>query len=98
MNKYGISQLPVTKSGNFVGSLNDNYLLAKLIEDNDAKNKGIESVMQPAFPMVDAQTPIDEISKLITKDNNAVLMKDLGGNTHIITKHDVIQAVARMGN
>lgn len=96
MNKYGISQLPVTKSGAFVGSLNDNYLLAKLIESGDSKNKTIESVMQPAFPMVDAQTPIDEISKLITKDNNAVLMKDLGGNTHIITKHDVIQAVARM--
>jgi len=54
--------------------------------------------MQPAFPMVDAQTPIDEISKLITKDNNAVLMKDLGGNAHIITKHDVIQAVAKMSN
>jgi len=98
MNKFGISQIPVTKGSEFVGSLNDSYLFAKLIESNDSKNKTIESVMQPAFPMVDAQTPIDEISKLITKDNNAVLMKDLGGNAHIITKHDVIQAVAKMSN
>ncbi len=98
MNKYGISQIPVTKGGEFVGSLNDSYLFAKLIESNDAKNKGVETIMQAAFPIVEAQTPIDEISKLITKDNNAVLMKDLGGNTHIITKHDVIQAVAQMGN
>jgi cystathionine beta-synthase len=52
--------------------------------------------MQKAFPVVEPQTTIDEISKLITKDNNAVLMRDLGGNTHIITKHDVIQAVAHM--
>ena len=98
MNKYGISQIPVTKGGEFVGSLNDSHLFAKLIESNDAKNIGVVSIMQAAFPMVEAQTPIDEISKLITKDNNAVLMKDLGGNTHIITKHDVIQAVAHMGN
>ena len=98
MNKYGISQIPVSKGSEFVGSLNDSYLFAKLIESNDAKNKKVDAIMQPAFPMVDAQTPIDEISKLITRDNNAVLMKDLGGNTHIITKHDVIQAVSHMGN
>ncbi len=98
MNKYGISQIPVTKGNDFVGSLNDSYLFSKLIESNDIKNKTVESLMQKSFPMVDAQTTIDEISKLITKDNNAVLMKDLGGNSHIITKHDVIQAVAAMGN
>jgi cystathionine beta-synthase len=96
MNKYGIDQLPVTKGNDFVGSLNDSFLFSKLIESNDVKNKTVDSLMQKAFPMVDAQTTIDDISKLITKDNNAVLMKDLGGNAHIITKHDVIQAVAQM--
>lgn len=96
MNKYSISQIPVTKGKDFVGSLNDSYLFSKLIESNDVKGKSVESLMQKAFPVVDSQCTIDEISKLITKDNNAVLMKDLGGNTHIITKHDVIQAVAQM--
>jgi len=96
MNKFGISQIPVTKGKDFVGSLNDSYIFSKLIESNDVKSKSVESLMQKAFPVVDAQCTIDEISKLITKDNNAVLMKDLGGNTHIITKHDVIQAVAQM--
>jgi cystathionine beta-synthase len=98
MNKFGISQIPVTKGKEFVGSLNDSYLFSKLIESNDVKGKSVESLMQKSFPIVDSQCTIDEISKLITKDNNAVLMRDLGGNTHIITKHDVIQAVAQMGN
>jgi cystathionine beta-synthase len=98
MNKYNISQLPVAKNADFVGSLDDGYLFAKLIENSDIKNKKVADVMQKPFPLVDAQSTIDEISKLITKDNNAVLMKDLGGNMHIITKHDVIQAVAQMGN
>lgn len=96
MNKFGISQIPVTKGNDFVGSLNDSYLFSKLIESNEVKSKSVENLMQKAFPIVDAQATIDEISKLITKDNNAVLMRDLGGNTHIITKHDVIQAVAKM--
>jgi cystathionine beta-synthase len=96
MDKYNISQLPVSKGNDFVGSLDDGYIFSKLIHDNDIKNKKITDVMQKAFPVVEPQTTIDEISKLITKDNNAVLMKDLGGNTHIITKHDVIQAVAHM--
>jgi cystathionine beta-synthase len=98
MNKYNISQLPVKKGNDFVGSLNDNFLFSKLIENGDIKHKTIESVMQTPFPFVTEQTPIEEVSKLITRDNNAVLVKDLGGNVHIITKHDVIQAVAKMSN
>jgi cystathionine beta-synthase len=43
--------------------------------------------------MVNANTPIYEISKLITKDNQAVLV-DLGnGKHHIITKHDIISSI-----
>jgi cystathionine beta-synthase len=98
MDKYDISQVPVTKDGQFVGSLNDNFLFSRLIENGDLKNKSISSVMQPPFPFVDAQAPIEEVSKLITKDSNAVLMKDLAGTTHIITKHDIIHAVAYMGS
>ncbi|MDI9342375.1 MAG: pyridoxal-phosphate dependent enzyme [Sediminibacterium sp.] len=96
MNKFNISQLPVTKGKEIVGSLNDNYLFNKLIENADIKNESIEKLMQPAFPIVGEQAPIEEVSKLITKDNNAVLLRDLGGSMHIITKHDVIQAVAQM--
>jgi cystathionine beta-synthase len=98
LSKYNISQLPVTENGDYIGALNDNYLFNKLIENSDVKNKLVKEVMQPAFPVVGEKTPIEEVSKLITKDNNAVLLKDLGGNVHIITKHDIIEAVAKMSN
>ncbi|MFN7910737.1 MAG: pyridoxal-phosphate dependent enzyme [Bacteroidota bacterium] len=96
LNKYNISQIPVTTGNDYVGSLNDSYLFNKLISDNDLKNETVQSIMQPAFPVVGEHATIEEVSKLINKDNNAVLMRDLGGNYHIITKHDVIQAVAKM--
>lgn len=93
MQKYDISQIPVTKDEEFVGSLNDNYLYAKLIADADLKHSKIADIMQPPFPFVDSQARLDEVSKKINKDNSAVLMKDWGGNLHIITKYDVIQAI-----
>lgn len=94
MQKYDISQIPVTKGDEFVGSLNDNYLYAKLIANADLKNSKIADIMQPAFPFVDSQARLDEVSKKINKENSAVLMKDWGGNLHIITKFDVIQAIS----
>ena len=96
LNKYNISQIPVTENGNFVGSLNESYLFTRLMEDNELKNKPVKLLMQAAFPVVGEKAPIEEVSKLITKDNNAVLLRDLGGNMHIITKHDIIEAVAKM--
>ena len=98
MNKYGISQIPVTKDGKFVGSLNDSYLFSKLIEDSSIKTKTVSDVMQAPFPFVNDQTLMEEVSKLITKENNAVLMTDLSGTTHIITKHDLIQGISQMSN
>lgn len=98
MNKYGISQMPVKNGDKFVGSLNDSYLFNKLFADPALKTKLVSELMQAPFPMVNEQAPMEEISKMINKENNAVLMTDLGGDTHIITKHDLIQGISQMSN
>jgi predicted transcriptional regulator len=98
MNKYGISQIPVKNGDQFVGSLNDSFLFSKLIEDSSIKTKIVSEVMQAPFPIVSDQTLMEDISKLITRENNAVLMTDLAGTTHIITKHDLIQGISQMSN
>lgn len=98
LSKFNISQLPVVENGNYIGSLNDNYIFNKLIDSHDIKKQTVKSMMQAAFPIVGEHAPIEEVSKLITKDNNAVLLRDMGGNMHIITKHDIIEAVAKMNN
>jgi cystathionine beta-synthase len=95
MKKYDVSQIPVVdNSGAFVGSLSDTELFETLIEQPELKSAEIKQVMQAPFPMVKANTSIEQVSKLINKNNQAVLMVDLGGNTHIITKYDVIDSVA----
>jgi cystathionine beta-synthase len=94
MRKFDISQIPVVNDeGSFVGSLNDTHLFSKLIEQPDLKNECIDKVVQLPFPFVRTDATLEEVSKLITKENNAVLLKTLGGDTHIITKQDIIDAL-----
>ena len=95
MKKYDVSQIPVVDAqGAFVGSLSDTELFETLIDHPELKSAEISKVMQAPFPTVKATTSIEQVSKLINKNNQAVLMTDLGGNTHIITKYDVIDSVA----
>jgi cystathionine beta-synthase len=98
MNKFGISQIPVKNGNNFIGSLNDSVLFSKLFEDNSLKTKTVAELMDGPFPMVSPQAPMEDVSKLITKENNAVLMTDLAGHVHIITKHDLIQGISQICN
>lgn len=93
MKKYEVSQIPVLSNGVYTGSLNDSDLFETLIEFPDKKTAQVKDIMLPPFPFVKSNTPISEVSKLINKNNQAVLLNDLGGNVHIITKYDIIDSV-----
>jgi len=93
MRKFDVSQIPVTKDGEFVGSLTDSHLYASICENQDLKQDKVSKVMQKAFPFVAPQAKLDEISKTINRENEAVLVRDMLGAVHIITKYDIIEAI-----
>ena len=93
LKKYKISQIPVIDTTGFVGSLDETDLFRSYIEDKDIADKPIREIMGKPYPVVALSAPIEEISKLINKENQAVLV-DLGnGKFHIITKHDIISSI-----
>lgn len=93
MRANDISQIPVTDSKGFVGSVDESELFNLYFDDKDSANKPIKDVMGTSFPIVKSNTSIAEISKLINRENSAVLV-DVGNNKfQIITKHDVIRAI-----
>jgi cystathionine beta-synthase len=93
LRKYKISQIPVVDISGFVGSVDETDLFRSYVEDKDIADKPIKDVMGRPYPIVKASTSLEEISKLIGKDNQAVLV-DLGeGKYHIITKHDIISSI-----
>ncbi|GAA3729796.1 MULTISPECIES: pyridoxal-phosphate dependent enzyme [Flavobacterium] len=93
MRKYKISQIPVVDINGFVGSVDETDLFRSYVEDKNVAEKPIKEVMGKPFPIVKLGTPIEEVSKLFSKENDAVLV-DLGnGHHHIITKYDIIGAI-----
>jgi cystathionine beta-synthase len=93
MKKYDIEHIPVINGNGPIGSISESGLFQKVFSDPDIKNARVETVMEPAFPIVAYNTPIEKLKSLINKDNGAVLSKDEAGNFHIVTKYDVIQAL-----
>ena len=66
------------------------------MENPNAKNDAVESIMQEALPFVDISTPLETLSKMISDDRTAVLVKDFKANrSFIITKSDIAEALAR---
>ena len=93
MREFKISQIPVEDINGFVGSVDETALLRSYLEDKNIANKPIREVMGAAFPIVKKGASIDAVSKLITKDNQAVLVDLENGKYHIITKYDIISAI-----
>ena len=93
IRKFKISQIPVIDKEGFVGSVEDSDLFAAYMENPDIAEKPIHEIMGKAYPIVNRKAKVEEVSKLITKENNAVLV-DLGnGKHHIITKYDIINSI-----
>jgi cystathionine beta-synthase len=95
MKKYDIEHIPVMNGNGVIGAISESGLFQKVFNNPEIKNSSVESVLETAYPMVDFETPVERLSTLINKENGAVLSKDDGGNLHIVTKYDVIQALGK---
>ena len=93
MKKYEIEHIPVMNGNGPIGAISEGGLFQKIFDNPEIKNSKVESVLEPSYPIVAFDTPVEKLSSLINKENGAVLAKDEGGNFHIVTKYDVIQAL-----
>ncbi len=89
-DKHGYTQIPVLDDHlQPVGSVRENKVLGKLVENSELMEAPIKDVMEESFPVVDAKTDIKEIKNLL-KDNTAILVSDFGRIVDIITRYDLI--------
>jgi len=93
MRANDISQLPVVDVTGFVGSVDESDLFKLYFNDKESASTPVKNVMSEPFPIVKKNTSIDAISKLINRDNSAVLVDLEDGNYQIITKNDIINAI-----
>lgn len=91
MNKTSVSQIPVMENGEVVGSLTDNKLLAKIIDNPSLKDAHVSDVMEDSMKFVALDSTLDVLSSMVEKEK-AVLVRDTKNQVHIITKHDILEA------
>jgi cystathionine beta-synthase len=92
---HSISQLPVTADNRIVGSVNENLVFSKIIENPEISSQPVSNIMQEALPFIDASTPLEELSGMVSKADAAVLVKDFKmDKNYIITRFDIVRALA----
>ena len=94
MATYGVSELPVLDGGDGVGSLSEEPLMARVLEDGALLERPVAEVMRAPFPVVDAATPLDRLLALLTRESTAVLVRRGGVLAGILTRYDVLRHVA----
>jgi len=96
MMDNNFSQLPVTSDGRIVGSIFENKIMNLLIQSPEKKNDRIEDIMSNALPFVDITTPVDTLSKMVSGEYEAVLVKDFKRDkNYIITRSDLAEIMIR---
>ncbi len=98
MSEHGISQMPVLEGEAVVGSLTETVILNRLIQQPDARDAEVREVMGEPFPIVPRTLHLEHLSAYLEQGAGAVLVEpDAGGTYQIITKSDLISALAAVG-
>ena len=98
MAERSISQMPVIDDGEVVGSLTESVILNRLIEQPAARDQAVREVMRAPFPIVPRSLHLDHLSAYLEQGAGAVLVEpDTDGGYQIITKSDLISALAGAG-
>ncbi|HRN55887.1 MAG TPA: pyridoxal-phosphate dependent enzyme [Agriterribacter sp.] len=95
MRKYDIENIPVMKNDVPEGSVSESGLFSKIFSAPGIREQEVHTVMEPPYPLVAYDTPVERLGKLINKDNGAILSRDEAGDLHIITKYDIIQSLTK---
>ncbi len=94
MKEYDISQMPVMKENEIVGSLSENALLTFILENplNHA-DRPVSDIMDAPFPMVDEELPLGKLSQYVTRRIPAVMARDKSGQLYIFSQYDILQMI-----
>ena len=89
-----ITQVPVFRGREVAGTLYDSEILKRVLEDSSVLEKPVESFMSEPLPVVEGDDPVESVTRLMAARNSAVLVRDHGALTGILTRYDMLQFIA----
>jgi cystathionine beta-synthase len=94
IEQYDVTQIPVFRGDEPVGTLFDNDILKTALADPGAVERPVEEWMAEPLPVVASDEPIDRVTKLLVSRNPAVLVRQNGHVVGILTRFDMLQFIA----
>ncbi|MFN6064919.1 MAG: pyridoxal-phosphate dependent enzyme, partial [Bacteroidota bacterium] len=82
MRDFDISQLPVMENDEWVGSVGEQQVISALSE-NRLQNSSVRDIMAPALPVVSEDMTVSQLSKIISRQTPAVIVKKTAGDFQI---------------
>jgi cystathionine beta-synthase len=98
LNRHRVSQLPVVSAHDpsaVVGSISERGLLKHVVEDPALLGSQVVDMMSAPFPAVAASDLIQEAVALLAGDREALLVTLDGRPSGILTRADLLEALAR---
>jgi cystathionine beta-synthase len=90
LRRYEISQLPVMRDTEVVGSINDVAVMQAVFDHADIMHKPVVEVMGRPFPMLEHDVEVGAAYKLLTMANHAIVVTDGTKPVGVVTRQDVI--------
>ena len=90
LRKYEISQIPVMRGSEQIGSINDVAVMQAVFDKADILHKPVSEVMGRPFPVLDQSEEIERAYKLLTLANHAVVVTDEDEAIGVLTRQDII--------
>lgn len=94
LSTHNVSQLPVVVGGECVGSVTERRLMGAVLADRAVLAADVGSVMGKPYPVVDEHADGDAATRLLTGGAQAVLIRANGALDGILTRHDLVRALA----
>ena len=94
MATWSISEIPVLDGQDCVGSLNENGLMGRSLENGHLLESPVSEVMGPPYPVIDAMLPLERLTTLLSRESPAVLVRREGKLVGIVTRYDVLRHVS----
>lgn len=90
LRRFEISQLPVVRGTEVVGSINDVAVMQAVFDHADIVHKPVGDVMGRPFPSLDHSVEVERAYKLLTMANSAIVVTDDGVPAGVVTRQDII--------
>jgi cystathionine beta-synthase len=98
MHEHRVSQIPVVSASDsrtIAGSMSERGLLRRAVEDPALLDEEVVEVMEPPFHAIACEEPLSEVVDLLSGPTEALLVSDGGAPVGIVTRADLVEALAQ---